>query len=419
MKPYRTEILQIREYPLQISDTVKVGIVLDGTCVLRKASREYSFSRQDVFFINRNELFAIKGDCIVCMISFDHSFLQNTELVDCLDPMDQKKDITITYRDCVFIKHLLSLYESNENLMEVQEAMNNDYNRVNNFHHQYLISDQKDRELYESVMHIIHEHYREKISLSDIADMIGIRKNRLANFFHDFTGNTVMYHLNQYRLSVCVRKLMKENMDNEQIMKECGFSDRKYYFRYFKETFHDSPNQYRLSMEPWKISNYHKTGSTGNTYMKQLQEDLNLLRTDTYFHVRYHFFQQLIHEHQMQDFQVCLDLLHPGNYLYADGTLVNTWYGFELVNTLLSDYERPILLAFDLRQNTAVSSIDEVLRLLEASASSLDHSCVRKWQFVIRYSSIQQIPTVNYTRQRLSVIMKGHKVICSNFDEAC
>ncbi|MGM9942431.1 MAG: helix-turn-helix domain-containing protein [Bulleidia sp.] len=418
MKTYRTEILKIREYPLQISDTLKAGIILDGTCILRKAAAQYSLSRQDVFFINRNELFAIRGDCAVYMVSFEPSFLMDTELIDCLDPMDQKKDITITYRDCVFIKHLLSLSESEENLMEVREAMNNDYNRMNNFHHQYLITDQKDRELYESVMRIIHDHYREKISLSDIADRIGIRKNRLANFFHDFTGNTVMYHLNQYRLSVSVRKLVMENMDHERIIKECGFSDRKYYFRYFKETFHDTPNQYRISMEQWRNRDYHKTGSYGKTYLTQLQEELNLLRTDTYFHVRYRFLQQLIREHQMQDFQVCLDLLHPGNYLYADGTLINTWYGFDLINTLLSDYDQPILLAFDLRQNTAISSIDEVLRLLEASASSLDHSCVRKWQFVIRYSSIQQISTVNYIRQRLSVIMKGHKVICSNLDEA-
>lgn len=417
MKTYNTEILHIKDFPLSISHAKKVIVILEGNCILHKAFQDYTFTRQDVFFINRDEIYAMHGDCIAYIVTFVPSFLENVKLIDRLDPMDQQKDITITYRDCVFIKSVLSLYDNDENLAEVTDALDNDYNQINNFHHQYLVASEKDRLLYEEVINIIHEHYKERISLSDIANITGIQKNRLANFFHNFTGNTVIYHLNQYRLSIAIRKMLTEQQTNDQLITSCGFTDRKYYYRYFKETFHTTPDHYRMEMGHWANTEFCQTGRSGKAHLRNLQTELNSLQTDTYFHERYRFIQQIISNHQIQHFQFFLNLLHPSNYLYAEGLLSNTWYGFDLIQTLLSEYDQPIWLSFDLTNNTTISAIDEVLRLLETSASHLPHHCVRKWQFIIRIHSIQQIQISTYIRQRLSVIFKGHTVILSNLDE--
>ncbi|MGN1406298.1 MAG: hypothetical protein ACI4WM_08485, partial [Erysipelotrichaceae bacterium] len=63
MKQYNSQILKINHYPLKVCKYPLIGIILDGSCTLKKFNRTFSFNTQDVFFINPDEVYAIQGEC--------------------------------------------------------------------------------------------------------------------------------------------------------------------------------------------------------------------------------------------------------------------------------------------------------------------------------------------------------------------
>ncbi|MCI9604201.1 MAG: helix-turn-helix transcriptional regulator [Ruminococcus sp.] len=89
------------------------------------------------------------------------------------------------------------------------------------------------------------EHYREKISLSDIARAGGVGKTSCCAIFRRFVNQTPNACLTDYRLRKGAELLMSTNLTVTEICYEVGFSGGSY----FTETFHRclgcSPGEYR------------------------------------------------------------------------------------------------------------------------------------------------------------------------------
>ena len=91
----------------------------------------------------------------------------------------------------------------------------------------------------------IQEHYREKISLSDIARAGGVGKTSCCAIFRRFVNQTPNAYLTDYRLRKGAELLLSTNLTVTEICYEVGFSGGSY----FTETFHRclgcSPGEYR------------------------------------------------------------------------------------------------------------------------------------------------------------------------------
>ena len=206
-------------------------LVLDGQCSVLKFNKIKNYQKQDVIFIEKDDIYALKGNCILAIIELEKNEIKDTELVDALDSMDLKKDVSNTYRDCIFIKNLLSVFNNDEHVKEIVDALQNDYCLLNNFHHHLLQLTNSQKKLYLDVKKIVSDNYSCKLSLNDIASALNIQKNLLCTKFKEISTGTINQYINTIRLKKAQELLLIENMDSDEIIKKCGFSDRKYFYR--------------------------------------------------------------------------------------------------------------------------------------------------------------------------------------------
>lgn len=94
----------------------------------------------------------------------------------------------------------------------------------------------------------IHEHYPEKISVSQLAAMTGYSTTYFESFFKSYIGKTPVEYIIMYRLR-CAQKLLK---DSERSVLEtaisCGFPNVSYFIRVFKKFYCVTPRQYQLRL---------------------------------------------------------------------------------------------------------------------------------------------------------------------------
>ena len=133
----KRKIIKARNISITKCTNDIILLVLDGQCNVLKFNKIKNYQKQDVIFIEKDDIYALKGNCILAIIELEKNEIKDTELVDALDSMDLKKDVSNTYRDCIFIKNLLSVFNNDEHIKEIVDALQNDYCLLNNFQEQF------------------------------------------------------------------------------------------------------------------------------------------------------------------------------------------------------------------------------------------------------------------------------------------
>lgn len=93
----------------------------------------------------------------------------------------------------------------------------------------------------------IAQHYKEPISLSDIAFYCGFSKYYFAHYFHEITGRTFYAFLTLYRLEKAIPELLNSDHKITDIADNCGFSNTRAFNRAFQSTFNMTPSEYKKS----------------------------------------------------------------------------------------------------------------------------------------------------------------------------
>lgn len=102
------------------------------------------------------------------------------------------------------------------------------------------VSDYVDRAL-----SIIHRHYGENISQTEVAEKIGISSSYLSRIFKENLNIGFMEYLNNYRLEKAKALLEKGKLSNKAIAMLCGFQDDGYFSKVFKRYEGMTPKEYR------------------------------------------------------------------------------------------------------------------------------------------------------------------------------
>ena len=95
------------------------------------------------------------------------------------------------------------------------------------------------------MIQFIHDHFRETLTLSDIAGAASVSKSGALQIFKNGIRLSPVEYLIQYRLTQAALKLRTTEESVAVIAQECGFSDSSYFCRKFKEFFHMRPKEYR------------------------------------------------------------------------------------------------------------------------------------------------------------------------------
>lgn len=102
------------------------------------------------------------------------------------------------------------------------------------------------------IMSYLKEHHREKVMLSELADMFGYSEDYLTRFFKKQTGMTVNEYLYAYRITKVYQDLMSTDLSVNDIFEAHGCTNYRVAMRVFKEFYGCTPKQKRKQIEGTK-----------------------------------------------------------------------------------------------------------------------------------------------------------------------
>jgi len=103
---------------------------------------------------------------------------------------------------------------------------------------------QKKISMVRSTLTYLQEHYKEKLTVKDVAETCHFSKSYLSHTFKEITGLSIIGYINLLRCHNA-RALILEGNAISEAAAECGFSDLSYFTRVFKKTLGILPSEVR------------------------------------------------------------------------------------------------------------------------------------------------------------------------------
>ena len=95
------------------------------------------------------------------------------------------------------------------------------------------------------IIKYVENNYAEKITIADIASVIGFSESHFMRYFKDTMGTSFIEYLKDYRLTMAARLLQSSDDSILTISQEVGFDNLSYFNRSFKSRYGMTPSQYR------------------------------------------------------------------------------------------------------------------------------------------------------------------------------
>ena len=94
---------------------------------------------------------------------------------------------------------------------------------------------------------LIRNQHREPLSLADVANAVGLSRERLSRLFHETLGITFSQYLTHTRLETARALLQTTSKSVTEIAFESGFQSLSQFHRRFKSAKNQSPTEFRAS----------------------------------------------------------------------------------------------------------------------------------------------------------------------------
>ena len=94
----------------------------------------------------------------------------------------------------------------------------------------------------------INEHYMEGLSLTKVAEKVGVTPGYLTTLFAQTVGCGFIDYLNKIRVERACNYLHDGQLKIYEVAYKVGFKDEKYFTRVFKKIKNDSPSEYRKNV---------------------------------------------------------------------------------------------------------------------------------------------------------------------------
>ncbi|MCB0631848.1 MAG: helix-turn-helix domain-containing protein [Saprospiraceae bacterium] len=104
--------------------------------------------------------------------------------------------------------------------------------------------DHKDHEIQE-VQNYLENHYEEKTTIDDLAEMVAISRRTFERRFKSATNNTVIEYLQRVRVEAAKRCFESSRKNVNEVMYDVGYSDTKSFRDVFKKITGLTPVEYR------------------------------------------------------------------------------------------------------------------------------------------------------------------------------
>ncbi|MBH1940224.1 helix-turn-helix transcriptional regulator [Mobilitalea sibirica] len=103
----------------------------------------------------------------------------------------------------------------------------------------------------EDVRHYLHNNFRKKITLDDLAKRFHTNRTTLAKKFKEATGQTIVNYLHKTRIHIAAGMLRDTYLTVDAIIERVGFSNVTHFNKVFKEYNQCLPKEYRNKFKPY------------------------------------------------------------------------------------------------------------------------------------------------------------------------
>ncbi len=251
----------------------EIGFITEGTVILGCGNRSYRAECGDIFFINSNVLHSMHKDsdwenAVFKSIAFHSSVISDNPnsvfytryLLPILSNVNLKEFI-IT-REHSDYQSILDLIVNVWNLVYTEDfdyeiqvrndlstlfCMMNRLLKTMEFPAPDKIRNYLPEKRVQILLDYIHAHYRDKITIEDLAKAASISKTEVLRCFKAIMGLSPISYLNSYRLQRAA--IMLGNTDNniQEIAVECGFDNNSYFSKLFKKKYQVAPRDFMIN----------------------------------------------------------------------------------------------------------------------------------------------------------------------------
>ena len=213
-----------------------------------------------VYYINGKCKVKLPGDTTVFSLCESILHPAHRKHQDVVSP-EQKKEVLclwIEIPELVFEKSIY-LHDHNNQLRHAFEQV---YHEARQEHpeHQYLeyaikillftilrLREQAatGEQILDQTMEYLKDHFAQRITLEELAEMEHISTSYLSRKFKQRTGVTVVTYINRLRVEKAQQLLMASSLDINEIAYQTGFESSKYFYRVFKSVTGESPANFR------------------------------------------------------------------------------------------------------------------------------------------------------------------------------
>lgn len=102
----------------------------------------------------------------------------------------------------------------------------------------------------DTAIEYINTHYMKNISVTDIAEHVGISQGYLNRIFNERANLTVQNYLLQFRMYKAANLLVGSTLSVKEIADHVGYTDQLVFSKAFKRQFGVSPKNYRVYRDP-------------------------------------------------------------------------------------------------------------------------------------------------------------------------
>ncbi|MBQ6439886.1 MAG: helix-turn-helix transcriptional regulator [Mogibacterium sp.] len=103
----------------------------------------------------------------------------------------------------------------------------------------------ENRRHIKSALEYITDHYSEKISISEMAQLAGFSENYFMSLFRQYVGMSCIQYINHYRIQKAAHALEETTKSVSEIAMIHGFDNISYFNLQFRKTFGMTPREFR------------------------------------------------------------------------------------------------------------------------------------------------------------------------------
>ena len=110
-------------------------------------------------------------------------------------------------------------------------------------------SEQRNQTRLHFLLHFIHEHLTDKISIDDLSRKAYMSRNEFFKWFKEQFGITPLEYINRERIKLAKQILSDKKDTVSSVGYQCGFADVNYFVRLFKKAEGITPGAYKECMK--------------------------------------------------------------------------------------------------------------------------------------------------------------------------